>query len=363
MDQQREVPVIDLSLAECNCDLLVTQIAQACSSFGFFQIINHGIDRELVEEFRSSGVSALSAKEGSCKRRSQENSRGYFDDELTKQKRDWKQALDVGVPGSRTWSLPDDDPRNACLEGFNRFPKENPSFRTTLVEYFEQCELLADRLANLMAKGVLSSTNERDDQIVSDLKSKHTSYLRLNYYPACTKENELGVSPHRDAGFLTILLQDDDCHSLQVWFEEMWHTVTPIPGALTINTGDMAQIWSNGRYQAPLHRVLTNSSTSRFTAPFFYNPPYETYVQPVVSEPSSVNYHACLWGYFRALRFAGDFSDLGTEIQVEDFHVSSHSLHRKRQERISHFLSWDEPFSVEKLQELLAEETLGGGNK
>ena len=26
----------------------------------------------------------------------------------------------------------------------------------------------------------------------------------------------LGISPHRDAGFLTILLQDINCHSLQV---------------------------------------------------------------------------------------------------------------------------------------------------
>eukprot|EP00957_Ditylum_brightwellii_P044423 3370643-Ditylum_brightwellii.AAC.1 len=32
-----------------------------------------------------------------------------------------------------------------------------------------------------------------------------------------------------------------------------WVTMKPVPGALTINTGNMAIIWSNGKYQAPLH--------------------------------------------------------------------------------------------------------------
>jgi isopenicillin N synthase-like dioxygenase len=58
-------------------------------------------------------------------------------------------------------------------------------------------------------------------------------------------------------------------------------TVHPIPGAITVNTGDMAQIWSNGKYQAPLHRVLTNRNKVRYLAPFFYNPGYETWVEPI----------------------------------------------------------------------------------
>ena len=49
------------------------------------------------------------------------------------------------------------------------------------------------------------------------LRERHTSYLRLNWFPPCAapEPNTLGISPHRDAGFLTVLAQDVDCHSLQ----------------------------------------------------------------------------------------------------------------------------------------------------
>jgi hypothetical protein len=245
--------------------------------------------------------------------------------------------------------------------------------------------------------------------IVDDLYRNHTSYLRMNYYPPCpdnillqeTQNHNgippLGISPHRDAGFLTILLQDDGCYSLQVpkyiskfssddrqsmsapdTIDE-WRTVIPIPGGLTINTGDMAQIWSNGVYKAPLHRVLTHPNKARYSAPFFYNPGYNTWIQPIGSKvntvsaniPPSVNdsnrqwllYHPCLWGYFRAIRFAGDVTDLGVEIQVEDFLIQrdraklKHQHHHIKQQSIFvEKVQFDQPFSVYQFRELFLQE-------
>jgi hypothetical protein len=76
---------------------------------------------------------------------------------------------------------------------------------------------------------------ERDNgnsinNIVSDLQQNHRSYLQVQYYPKCNIEEgipdekkessgdvaQLGISPHKDAGLLTVLLQNDGCHSLQV---------------------------------------------------------------------------------------------------------------------------------------------------
>ena len=81
-------------------------------------------------------------------------------------------------------------------------------------------------------------------------------------------------------------------------------------------------IWSNGRYQAPLHRVLTNDALERYSAPFFYNPGYTTLVEPFDSnKDEEQRYNPCLWGYFWAVRFAGDLTDLGVEIQSDDYLV------------------------------------------
>jgi isopenicillin N synthase-like dioxygenase len=382
-------------------DPVVAAIAQACADPGFFQVINHGISTSLIHNFRTQCqlYFELDRETKLSMKRLAGNSRGYFDDELTKQKRDWKECLDMGVPGNgkRDWNvLPDDAPENECLDGFNQLPVADvlPDYRRVAVEYFDACAKLSQRLAVAMAQGLGHDKNLQHDPFIVDLEKTHTSYLRSNYYPPCPEisissshdddddqeimdpassaPEPLGISPHKDAGFLTVLLQDDDCHSLQVLRrchksnngsrdnndnnngdnhkDCYWMTVHPIPGALTINTGDMAQVWSNNKYQAPLHRVLANRDKVRYSAPFFYNPGYQTVVEPAMTTltaagamiatdnstsnddddddndkgmmmilPRPPEYHGILWGYFRAIRFAGDLTDLGVEIQISDF--------------------------------------------
>lgn len=121
-----------------------------------------------------------------------------------------------------------------------------PDFRPAMVGYFEELTKLAEKIASLMAEGLGMPATYFD----RELREEHTSYLRLNYYPPHPDPGaSLGISPHRDAGFLTILWQDPDCHSLQVQQPEPpgtssryegagreWTTVVPVDGALTINS-------------------------------------------------------------------------------------------------------------------------------
>ncbi|CAB9507201.1 Flavonol synthase/flavanone 3-hydroxylase [Seminavis robusta] len=359
------VPVIDLS--NPNDDELAQQIADACSTYGFFQVTSHGISVDLMTRFRHQCAQFfdLDATTKKALRRNSHNARGFFDDELTKQRRDWKECLDFGVPGSRLWDAADDSPFNACLDGFNQFPSVLPEFRPTMVEYFDACAKLSHRVACLMARGMgLPET----DSFLQDLKHQHSSYLRLNYYPPCqqpsaavTNEPDptpLGISPHKDAGFLTVLLQDDECHSLQAFMDGQFVSVQPVPGAVTINTGDMAQIWSNGRYKAPLHRVLTDPTKKRYSAPFFYNPGYNWLVTPLPNDSSDMpKYFGCLWGYFRAVRFAGDLTNLGVEIQIDDYETQKQppSAHLKRQKYFQEGRWTSLPFDVERYRVLIQE--------
>jgi len=344
-------------------DKLAQQIANACSTFGFFQVTNHGISDKLIEDFRHECRLYFRGLDRDTKlqwKRNAGNARGYFDDELTKQRRDWKECLDVGVPYSRDWTLEDEDNRNECLDGWNQFPPTDvlPDFRNVVVRYFDACAKLSHRLAILMARGF---GKDADDALIRDLEKHHTSYLRTNFYPPCQSEEvpaPLGISPHKDAGFLTVLLQDDDCHSLQVWNNQEWTTVHPLRNALTINTGDMAQVWSNGKYKAPLHRVLTDPYSDRYSAPFFYNPGYETWVRPALAkeQEETAKYNAILWGYFRAVRFAGDLTDLGVEIQINDFETSrpTESPHSAKQRIFANDQGWpSRAFNVERYRDLL----------
>ena len=58
--------------------------------------------------------------------------------------------------------------------------------------------------------------------------------------------------------------------------------------------------------------------------PFFFNPSYSASYQPlssVVETGQEPRYSAINWGKFRASRAAGDYADIGKEIQISDFRL------------------------------------------
>lgn len=111
------------------------------------------------------------------------------------------------------------------------------------------------------------------------------------------------------------------------------------------------KVWSNKVYKAAEHRVRARETgdTARYSAPFFYNPAYNSLVSPITSASISKNaqavednlaescpsgqsttcvadddatgafYRPILWGEFRRRRFEGDYADTGKEVQIEDF--------------------------------------------
>ena len=80
-NSDNEIPIIDLS--NTNTTELVDQLYRACSTWGFFQLINHGISSELLNEFQNamSNFFALPYDIKVKLKRNAKNARGYFDDE------------------------------------------------------------------------------------------------------------------------------------------------------------------------------------------------------------------------------------------------------------------------------------------
>lgn len=83
------------------------------------------------------------------------------------------------------------------------------------------------------------------------------------------------------------------------------------------------EVWSNDLYVAPVHRVKAQRSLERYSAPFFYNPSYETNYAPVsgtVSDEVPAKYRPINWGEFRLGRFRGDYADSGApDVQISDY--------------------------------------------
>jgi len=88
---------------------------------------------------------------------------------------------------------------------------------------------------------------------------------------SCPEAGKLGAGAHADWGAFTILATDAT-PGLQVTMGEgVWLPVPPRKGCLIINSGDQIAQLSNDAYRSAVHRVVTVSTTPRFsTAVFTY---------------------------------------------------------------------------------------------
>jgi len=323
-----EVPIIDIEgLGEDPAGHhSVDAIADAASKFGFFQVVGHGIPQSLIDLIwtLTHQFFALPRAEKLAILRTKENSRGFYDRELTKQRRDLKEVLDFATVAHR--GLPHDDPRNfAAVDGHNQWPQGLPQLEPTMMVYLGACEEVALRLIGAFAVGMEANPQALRRHFGSD----NTSFIRLNRYPladpltadeaaAVTELGDMALHHHSDSGALTLLLQDD-VGGLQVQSDGVWIDVAPTEGALVVNTGDMMQVWSNDRYKAALHRVTPISDRERYSLPYFFNPSYDTDYAPL--DIDAPIYHPINWGTFRQGRADGDFADYGAENQIADYRI------------------------------------------
>lgn len=327
---RESVPVIDISSLLAGhkgpaAQAAVDELSAACRDWGAFQIVGHGVPAELLarlcDEMRR--FFALPPRDKQSVRRGPDNSWGYNDLELTKNVRDWKEVFDFGaVPHPE---LPDDHADNHTEEGINLWPAMLPGFETTMKEYFAVCSALSFELLEAICAGLGLPPRA----LHPSFEGIHTSFLRLNHYARCPdaapadsptvpERGQLGVGHHTDAGAFTFVFQDG-VDGLQIERGGRWHTIQALPGALVVNLADMLQVWSNDRLRSPLHRVIANPERERLSAPFFFNPGYDVMCSPLAAltdEERPAAYEAIRWGEFRRRRAAGDYADLGEEVQL-----------------------------------------------
>lgn len=239
-------------------------IAQASMNWGFFYIVNHGISSDLRSDlFEQMRIFFGSDKDVkySIKRR-HDNSRGFADDELTKQIVDSKEIVDIGQVHFP--NLSDEAQKNQLLDGTNLWPTAQhlSNFKPVADRYYEACHRLSEILfTSLIGKLMCDGTKPSLSELTSF--DSHSSFLRLNMYPIvkfcdpnididaqanCSRPDKLGISRHTDAGILTLLLQDV-VPALEVYSgtkqdfnDGEWVPVDPVHNAITVNTGDMLQV-------------------------------------------------------------------------------------------------------------------------
>ncbi|KAI3980022.1 hypothetical protein MKX01_042676 [Papaver californicum] len=251
---QFQTPVIDLQGIDYRRNEIIDEIRNASMTWGFFQLVNHGIPigvtNEMIQGIRRFHEGDIEVKK-----------RLYVKD--LSQKVQYDSNFDLYKSRSANWR---DTFRCRLLNPDPIDPQLLPdTCRDIIVDYWKHIMNLGDTLAELLSEAL-------------GLKKDHlkgmdcTQYLTLlgHYYPACPEpELTMGTTKHSDQSFFTILLQDQVA-GLQFLYRNQWVTVKPIPGALTINIGDLIQLISNDKFKSSEHRVVANHVGPRVSVGCFY---------------------------------------------------------------------------------------------
>ncbi len=306
------------------------RLRQAAERWGFFELQGHGIEHQCIQDLFAAqrAFFALPSEQKLSLRRTAINSRGYNPGELTKNSLDAKEILDLGHKPDP--AAEDDALVNRVADGWNQMPRDR-AISEPIWNWFTLCEPLAIEVYGWL----LSAIGASED--IASLAEEHSSFLRLNAYSDAHQLTQskskspgspvpLGIHRHTDSGLLTLLVEDGH-HALQVLHEGQWRMIEPSPNAFIVNTGDMLQVQSNDRFVAPEHRVLgAVGSQCRLSAAYFFNPPYLQVIQSLLSRQNDSigdepHYRGFTWEEFRRRRGAGDYQDLGEEVQISHYRI------------------------------------------
>ena len=278
-----QIPKIDISeIKEKEFSrTLLQDFFSAYNKYGFGYIINHGIEKTLIEQlFQVSKQFHSQPLSEKMRVALDHNHRGYI---AINTSTDVNSKLaDVKKPNqSESFMMMREDKSelpDVYLSGPNQWPKlEN--FKEVLEKYTCNMTKLG---RNLMRLALLSS-GVKDLSVMQSLDTP-TIWLRLLHYPPISKNSPsdlYGSAPHTDFGCLTILAQDE-IGGLQVQTREgEWIDVPKLEGSFVVNVGDMLSRYTNGLLRSTPHRVINKSGKERFSCPFFFDPHTNAVVQPL----------------------------------------------------------------------------------
>ncbi|XP_045795233.1 gibberellin 2-beta-dioxygenase 8-like [Trifolium pratense] len=264
--EERELPMIDLSRLE-NEDEMVREeckfeIAKASQEWGFFQVINHGIPKDIFNKLKSEQEKVFKLP---FDKKTKEDKFLQFSSGSYR----WGTPSATCV-GQLSWS----EAFHILLKDVLGSSTQSNTLRSSIEEFATISSNLAQTLADILAEKM-----GHDSTFFKDNCLPNTCYLRLNRYPPCPIASPIhGLMPHTDSDFITILYQDQ-VGGLQLVKDKKWIAVKPNPNALIINIGDLFQAWSNGVYKSIEHRVVTNPKIERFSMAYFLCPSNDTVIE------------------------------------------------------------------------------------
>ncbi|CAN1292837.1 Gibberellin 2-beta-dioxygenase 2 [Linum perenne] len=298
------IPTVDLSL---DSSIVSEKIVNACKEFGFFKVINHSVDMDVVSRWEAQGAE-------------------FFAKPTTEKQRAGTTASPFGY-GCKNIGLNGD---MGELEYLTLHTNASSLFDRSISmsaanDYIEEAKELACEILDLAAEGLRLPNKYVFSRLIRD--SHNDSVIRVNHYPCSSNDKEnmdpwdplsvkikrrIGFGEHSDPQILTIL-RSNDVPGLQVCTQDgLWVSVPSDPTAFYAIVGDAFQALTNGKFKGVRHRALSNSGRARMSMMYFGAPAMNAWICPLpemVTSDKDCKYVGFSWGEFKRAAYSLRLAD------------------------------------------------------
>ncbi len=249
---------------------LAGALGASFEEFGFAVVQGHGIDQSLIDRADALMRQFFALPEEAKRqyhRTGQAGARGYTPFGI-------EQAKGASVQDLKEfWHVGRDLPPGHRFSGVMRpnvWPDELPQFRPVFQDLFLAFEWTGRRILSAIALYL-----GEDELFFEDAVRDGNSVLRLLHYPPVedAPEGAIRAAAHEDINAITLLLGAEAAGLELLARDGRWLPVSPPPGALAVNVGDMLQRLTSGRLRSTTHRVVNPAGPaarqSRYSMPFF----------------------------------------------------------------------------------------------
>jgi isopenicillin N synthase-like dioxygenase len=265
-----QIASVSLKDAERDPQGFAEKLGRSFEDYGFAIIADHGIPEELIQRAEDK-AKAFFALPDEVKRKyliaGGGGARGYtpFGIETAKgaQAHDLKEFWHVGRDLPPGHAFRDHMPDNV-------WPEEVPSFKDTFQALYASFEQAGLKILKAIARFL-----DIDEDYFIDTVRDGNSVMRLLHYPPIEGEpgSHVRAGAHEDINTITLLLGAEEAGLELQTKDGRWIPVSPKPGELVVNIGDMLQRLTNGQLRSTSHRVVNPPRErwghSRYSMPFF----------------------------------------------------------------------------------------------
>nr|Q08506.1 RecName: Full=1-aminocyclopropane-1-carboxylate oxidase 1; Short=ACC oxidase 1; Short=ACCO; AltName: Full=Ethylene-forming enzyme; Short=EFE [Petunia x hybrida]AAC37381.1 1-aminocyclopropane-1-carboxylate oxidase [Petunia x hybrida]5TCV_A Chain A, 1-aminocyclopropane-1-carboxylate oxidase 1 [Petunia x hybrida]5TCW_A Chain A, 1-aminocyclopropane-1-carboxylate oxidase 1 [Petunia x hybrida] len=238
-------------------------IKDACENWGFFELVNHGIPREVMDTVEKM-------TKGHYKKCMEQR----FKELVASKALEGVQAEVTDMDWESTFFL-----KHLPISNISEVPDLDEEYREVMRDFAKRLEKLAEELLDLLCENLGLEKGYLKNAFYG---SKGPNFgTKVSNYPPCPKPDLIkGLRAHTDAGGIILLFQDDKVSGLQLLKDGQWIDVPPMRHSIVVNLGDQLEVITNGKYKSVMHRVIAQKDGARMSLASFYNPGSDAVIYP-----------------------------------------------------------------------------------